>query len=798
MSEQHPNWMWSVFRFIVAKRLYVVAICALLLGPSVYFAIKVPQDNSIDRLIVQSDPDYIAAHDFEKVFGSAEYVILLAEAPDPFAPTVLARLTQMETRLAALPMVTVNSALSVYRRAKAGFSATEEQAAGFKKFVTGTELFSRQHLYGEHFLAIPLVIAIKGTTDKGTSERTAILANIDGIISELEQHPEPLTRLRKVGQPYVNDYLDKDTRETGIRYFPLFFLFVTVLCVALYRSWRTLLAFIITLGMSAAMTVGFVGITGGVFTIVSSLVPMTILITCTATLVYLQSRFVDRPPERSVDDHQIFALCNKFLACTASIFAAAVGFAALAVSRIRPIREMGLWVAVGLVFTWLLVFTLFPALQKLLHTPTRQEQHGQSRWFVAVADFVPRFSFRFRFVLVPVALVMCGLGAIALLGLPGGLLPPMTLQTNPVDYINHDSEIYKNTKELEKNLGGLAVTNMWLVGPQGSVSKPETLRGLVDLQEALQKDPHVGSAASVVTILGTLRYMSGKGDTLPKDDEALEKLTDDLETFLQRETTLQSFVEKTNLGQTQFTVISRTEDYEGFVELTRVLEKIWADTVARHPALKEFKMRPVGLAPLQAKISHHMVPTLVESFGLTVAIIFGTFLLVFRSGIARLMAMIPSFFAILVMFLVMRVTGVALNVATILIASTVLGTSENDQIHFFYHFGEKRKEGTVEESLHHTMLISGRAIFYATLINAGGFLAFALAKLPPVRQFGLLSALAFVLSMIADFTALPAALWLLYRSRPDAPGDAKGGTAGEAKGATAAALPAASTVPPAP
>ena len=66
------------------------------------------------------------------------------------------------------------------------------------------------------------------------------------------------------------------------------------------------------------------------------------------------------------------------------------------------------------------------------------------------------------------------------------------------------------------------------------------------------------------------------------------------------------------------------------------------------------------------------------------------------------------------------------------------------------------------------MLISGRAIFYATLINAGGFLAFALAKLPPVRQFGLLSALAFVLSMIADFTALPAALWLLYRSKPDA------------------------------
>ncbi len=31
----------------------------------------------------------------------------------------------------------------------------------------------------------------------------------------------------------------------------------------------------------------------------------------------------------------------------------------------------------------------------------------------------------------------------------------------------------------------------------------------------------------------------------------------------------------------------------------------------------------------------------------------------------------------------------------------------------------------------------------------------------------MLSSLAFVLSMIADFTALPAALWLIFREKPD-------------------------------
>ncbi|MFH0343445.1 MAG: hypothetical protein ACHBNF_15275 [Chromatiales bacterium] len=32
----------------------------------------------------------------------------------------------------------------------------------------------------------------------------------------------------------------------------------------------------------------------------------------------------------------------------------------------------------------------------------------------------------------------------------------------------------------------------------------------------------------------------------------------------------------------------------------------------------------------------------------------------------------------------------------------------------------------------------------------------------------MLAALAFMLSMLADFTALPAALWILFRARPDA------------------------------
>ena len=145
------------------------------------------------------------------------------------------------------------------------------------------------------------------------------------------------------------------------------------------------------------------------------------------------------------------------------------------------------------------------------------------------------------------------------------------------------------------------------------------------------------------------------------------------------------------------------------------------------------------------------------------SVIFTAFLLVFRSPSARLMTMIPSLFAILSVFLIMRATGIPLNIATILIGSTVLGATENDQIHFFYHYHEGLVGGATAAALRHALLIAGRPILFATLINASGFLALALSDLPPMRQFGIVSSSAFVLALLADFTALPGALWILTR-----------------------------------
>lgn len=749
------------FRFVIAHRWWVLAFYALLLPPAVYFALKVDQDNSLDRLIVQSDPDFVANREFGKVFAQGEFALVFVETSDPYDPQVLRRFDAMERALSALPKVNTNSALSIFRRARANLAIDAAAAREFRRFVAGTEQFRRQGIVGDRFLAIPMLLDVHSS-----AERQQVLDAINRVLAPLERDPAPFSGVRKVGQPYVNAYLDNDTRSVGLRYFPLFGLFVVILIVALYRSFRALFAFLVALAFSAVLTVGYVGVTGGAFTIVSSLVPMTILITCTATLVYIHSRFVDQPPDRSVEEHQVFALCNKFLACSASLFAAAVGFAALAVSKIRPIREMGVAVAVGMVVIWLVVFTLFPALQSILRTPTQRERKVAGQFFLRFTAWLPRFTYRWRWPLVAGAIALSLLGVVALFGIPGHV-KPAHLETNAIEYINHSSDLYKYTKQLEKVTAGLAITEVWLKGKLGSVGEPAVVRGLNRFQRSLEKHEEIGSVAGLPTILRLLRYIGGHGDSLPDDIEELEKITDAMESLLPREPMLQGFIERTNMAQTHFMVVTRTVDYEGFQALRKLIERTWRETVSQEPSLKDFELRTVGLGPLTAKISHHLVPTLTESFALTVGIILITFVIIFRSGAARLMAMIPSLFAILVMFGVMRLTGMSLNVATIIIASTVLGVTENDQIHFFYHYLEKGSQFSTEERLRHTLRVAGRAIFFATLINASGFLAFAMADLPPIRQFGILSSVAFLLAMLADFTALPAALWIIFRQRPD-------------------------------
>ncbi len=746
----------QLFLRILQARYWIVGVFALLTLAGLYGALRIPTDTSINRLIVASDPVAQATREFERVFPEGEDALIVLQAPDPLSLEVLQGVDKLERELDRIPKVQAHSLLTLYFRASPPAAIGAADAAKLRAFASGTVLVRRAGLMGDHYLGIGLELNVNSP-----AERDRALAAIDAKVLALEANGHPFTAVRRVGSPWLDAWLERQTVASTKKFMPLFGIFLLTLVFIVYRSWRALGAIVLTLGAAVAIAVGFGQLLGFSNSVVSTLVPLTVMVTTTATLVYIHSRYLE-PDGAPPLEHHARALANKFLPCTASMFATAVGFAALSVSDIRPVREMGLWTACGLIGAWVGCFTLFPALQSFLCAARRAGAMTNGKWFEQFVDVLVPATRRYRWLLVSAAVLVMLCGAVSLFGIPGRLAP-LQLETDALTYVNPREPVAQDTRQFVQ-ANGLDIQDLWLQTPPGRALDPTFLRSVYLLTQRLEQNPGIDAVDGPTTLLRWASYIQTGSDQLSTAPEAWPKLAADLEQILLTEPDARSYVDVENLSSVRLSIRGRAEDFGPSGAMRKYILQTWNEAQASDPAFKSVRGQMAGNGVLSAIITERLLPTLTQSFAITASVIFLAFLVVFRSPSARLMTMIPSFFAILSVFIVMRVAGIPLNIATILIGSTVLGATENDQVHFFYHLQEGRASGTTEGALKHAMLTAGRPILFATLINTSGFLALTLSDLPPMRQFGIVSSSAFVLALIADFTALPGALWILSRA----------------------------------
>ena len=756
MSVSASPVLVQAFLKILRVRGWIVAAFLMATAAGIYGALRVPDDPAIEGLIVPGDPVARATFDFERVFPEGEQALLMLEAPDPLSLEALRATDRLERQLAKIPHVEPRSFLDLFRRTDPNAKIDVVEAGQLRKFASGTTLFRRAGLLGDGYIGIVLELRVQNPAD-----RDRALAAIDSLALPLESAGGPFTKVRRVGSSWLGAWLERQTGAATARFMPLFGLFLMTLVLIIFRSFRALAAIVCTLGALVAVAMGLAHPFGWAHTVISTLVPLTVMVTTTATLVYLHSRYVEPDDSPSPREHHARALANKFLPCTASMFATAVGFAALAISDIRPVREMGLWTACGLFIAWAGCFTLFPALQSLLRTPLRSEKAAVGGGFSSFVDWLVPASRRFRWLMVGGALALMLCGAAALFGIPG-VAAPLALEMDVLTYVNPAERVAEDTRHFEES-NGLDVVELWVQSAPGHALDPEFLRALEQLSRRLESDPRITAVDGPTSLLRWALYVQTGADQLPMAPAAWQKLAADLEQIMLTQAGARKYVDVASLADVRLSIRGRARLFGRIGAMRTFVEQQWAAAQSEEPALRAARGRVVGKGVLGAEITQRLLPTLTESFALTAGVIFFAFLFVFRSPSARLMTIIPSLFAILCVFLVMRAADIPLNIATILIGSTVLGATENDQIHFFHHFQEGRATGSTSGALTHAMLVAGRPILFATLINVSGFLALAMSDLPPMREFGIVASAAFVLALLADFTALPGALWILSR-----------------------------------
>ncbi|HEX4384232.1 MAG TPA: MMPL family transporter, partial [Myxococcales bacterium] len=504
----------QLLRRIASLRVPILVFYALVVPFAAYKAAHISSENGLARLIQPDDPDYIATRAFQKIFPDKPTVLLLFESDHPWSAENLARVSGATKALRQVPHVSAFSVLDAVSRARPGASPEE-----LHKLAAGTKFFEKQALMRDGFLAVEVDLDVHGS-----AERDAALAAMDRAL-------DGFGPIRRVGAPYAQAWIEEQSGRASARYFHFFGALIVAAALLLYRSVRTLFAFLLTLASAVALAVAAGGVAGYTFTIVSVLVPLTILVTTLSTLVYLHSRFVERPPDAPIEQHLIESQRNKLVPVTASMLAAALGFAALSVSKVRPVRELGLWTAAGIAISWIVAFTLFPALQLLLHTPSGAGKVVENSLYARLAEVLPDFSRKHRKALVGLALLGSAVGAIALFGLPG-VVKPMSVGTDTATYLDPELPLRRDLTWFRDHVGDLNVAHVWIHLPHATAVEPETLRAVDQLQTAIEKLPHVTTAVGPTTFLHLRRYFAGQGEELPSDPAQFAQAAHDLEQLL--------------------------------------------------------------------------------------------------------------------------------------------------------------------------------------------------------------------------------------------------------------------------
>jgi predicted RND superfamily exporter protein len=116
----------------------------------------------------------------------------------------------------------------------------------------------------------------------------------------------------------------------------------------------------------------------------------------------------------------------------------------------------------------------------------------------------------------------------------------------------------------------------------------------------------------------------------------------------------------------------------------------------------------------------------------------------------------------------MGLTGISLNIATVLVASVALGIGIDYSIHIISHFNETfEKTNNAVKAIDDAILISGKAIVINVISVSVGFLVLVFSDMVPLQYFGILIALSMVSSSLGAMTLLPSILILIHRKKTD-------------------------------
>jgi hypothetical protein len=291
---------------------------------------------------------------------------------------------------------------------------------------------------------------------------------------------------------------------------------------------------------------------------------------------------------------------------------------------------------------------------------------------------------------------------------------------------------------------------------KGDVQSPELLNTMLQTEEKLKESAHVFSTQSIADLIVEMNDALGEGRKIPDTKSKIEQMW----FLLDGNAILKQFVSD-NLDEgliiSKFASSDNDEKEEFAAEMEKFIKENTSD---------EFNISITGMPFIDMKMNQSLLTSQIRSLLIAIlalVLIVGVILRSFPTG---LYATAPIIAAIIVLFGVMGISGIPLNIVTVLVASIALGIGIDYSIHVISHFNYSIKNGKdINKSLEETIMISGKSIFINVVSVSAGFLVLVFSEMVPLQYFGILMALSMVGSGLAALTLLPVILILAHRRR---------------------------------
>ena len=235
-----------------------------------------------------------------------------------------------------------------------------------------------------------------------------------------------------------------------------------------------------------------------------------------------------------------------------------------------------------------------------------------------------------------------------------------------------------------------------------------------EVHNYLDKLPETGKVLSLATLLAvTEKLNSGK----PLDSFELALLysetPDKFKTMI-----IKPYVSIEH-NQVRFWV--RVRDSEKSLKRNELLIKIKKDLIDMMK-INEENIHLSGMLVLYNNMLQSLYDSQILTLGITVLLLMGMFLVLFRSLKVALIAMLPNVLSVTVVLGVMGWLNIPLDMMTITIAAISIGIAVDNTIHYIHRFkAEFDKERNYLNTMHRCHRSIGHAMYYTSITIIIGF-----------------------------------------------------------------------------